>query len=93
MLPESCLLINIKKSWFLDPFSFQSPSVGKGDSAVHCERDQCDLAFRTWDGVSRGGGEVRGTGFETRSVEHHSGYLLKPLNRRIEQPVLIHAEF
>ena len=84
----------MEKSWFLDSFlSLQSLSVGKGHSAVHCEMDHCDLAFRKWDGVSGGGGEVRRTGFETHSVEHHSGYLLKPLNPRIEQPVLIHAEF
>ena len=67
--------------------------MGKGHSAVHCEMDQCDLAFQKWDDVSGGGGEVRGTGFETRSVEHHSGYLLKSLNPKIKQPVLIHAEF
>ena len=86
--PEFCLLKNMENSWLLTPFLSSVPKSGEGTFSSPLGDGPM------WPGIL----EVEWLGWRQEkadknwvwdliSVEHHSGYLLKPLNPRMEQQV------
>lgn len=86
--PESCLLRNMENSWLLTPFLSSVPkseeeafSSPLGDGPMWP-----GILEVEWFGLGQGKGKKNWV-WDLISMEHHSGYLLKPLYPRMELQV------
>ena len=86
--PESCLLKNMENSWLLTPFLSSVPKSGEGvfSSSVGDGPMWPGILEMEWYGWGQGKGK-KNCVCDLISMEHHSGYLLKPLYSRMEPQV------